>query len=231
MRRLIRLARTSIGRKLLMALSGLLLVLFLTAHLLGNLKVLQGPEAFNAYAAWLQGHPVLWVMRLGLLLVFALHTGLGIHLALANRAARPSGYAHPASIQMSLAERHIALSGVVVLAFVVYHLLHLTFGAVDPTHSARLVDAQGRADVYARVVTGFRNPWLAASYLLALLALAAHLTHAVRSALQTLGASHESHQAVIELLARAVPAALVVGFAAIPLLALLGVLEPPGARP
>ncbi|NIR60514.1 MAG: hypothetical protein GWO02_13865, partial [Gammaproteobacteria bacterium] len=80
MRRLIRLARTSIGRKLLMALSGLLLVLFLTAHLLGNLKVLQGPEAFNAYAAWLQGHPVLWVMRLGLLLVFALHTGLGIHL-------------------------------------------------------------------------------------------------------------------------------------------------------
>ncbi len=227
MERLLRLSRASIGKKLLMALSGLVLLVFLAGHLAGNLKVVQGAESLNAYAAWLKGHPLLWVFRFGMLAALAVHIALGVSLARDNRAARPHRYAHPDTIQMSFSERHILLSGLLVAAFVVYHLLHLTVGAIDPAGAASLLSATGEPDVYARVVLGFRNPWVSASYLVGLCALALHLQHALRSALQTLGLSHETHQAVIEGVARLVPGLIALGFAAIPLLVLAGMVPAP----
>lgn len=214
--RLIRLFHTSIGSKLMMAASGLVLVVFLTGHLLGNLKLFQGPDALNEYAAWLQGHPLLWAMRLAMLTIFLLHVMNGVRLALENRAARPQPYLHPATVQTNYAARHMVLSGMLVLGFLVYHLLHLTFGAVEPQW-AQLVDAKGRSDVYARVVLGFSNPWITCSYLVALTLLGLHLRHAIGSLVQTLGFNHESYQGFICNLVWLVVVLLVAGFASIPL--------------
>ena len=225
MSRLVRLSRTSLGKKLWMSLSGLLLVLFLVGHMAGNLKILQGPDALNEYAAWLQGHPLLWVFRAGLLGAFLLHVGLGIALQRENRAARPQAYARIERQSAGVVERHMVLSGVLLLTFVVYHLLHLTVGAVDPVQAAALVDARGRPDVYARVVLGFSNPWVSASYLAGLAVLGVHLQHAIRSVFQTLGASHESYQGIIHAVALVVPSLIFLGFASLPLLVLGGVVE------
>jgi succinate dehydrogenase / fumarate reductase cytochrome b subunit len=222
MSRLARLSRTSLGKKLWMSLSGLMLVLFLVGHLAGNLKLLQGPDALNDYAAWLQGHPLLWVLRAGLLGAFVLHVGLGIALARENRVARPIAYKCVDHQSAGVVERHMVLSGVLVLAFLVYHLLHLTLGVVDPAIAAALVDNKGQPDVYARVVLGFANPWVSASYLVGLVVLGVHLKHAIRSVFQTLGASHESYQAIIHTVAWLVPALISTGFAALPVLVLSG---------
>ena len=225
MGRLARLSRTTLGKKLWMSLSGLMLIGFLLGHLAGNLKMLQGPEAMNEYAASLQGHPLLWVFRAGLLGIFVLHVGLGIAVARENRAARPVAYARVDHQSAGTIERHMVLSGVLVLSFLVYHLLHLTLGVVDPVHAAGLVDASGRPDVYMRVVLGFANPWISASYFIGLAVLGMHLQHAIRSVFQTLGASHESYQGIIHTVAWIVPSLIFAGFAVLPLLVLSGIVS------
>ena len=187
MRRILALLRTSVGRKILMAVTGLGMLGFLLVHMIGNLYVLQGREALNAYAAWLKANPLLWPARLGLLLVFSLHVWLGLALARENRAARPHRYrrglAHPLS---SASSRSMVLTGLVVLAFVIFHLAHFTFGAIAPEAHA-MIDAQGRHDVYGMVVASFANPWIAGTYAVAMLLLGVHLVHAGQSFLQTLG--------------------------------------------
>jgi succinate dehydrogenase / fumarate reductase cytochrome b subunit len=220
--RVVALLRSSLGRKLLMAASGLALVAFLLVHLIGNLYVFQGREALNAYAAWLKANPLLWPARIGLLAAFGLHVWLGVSLARENRAARPVRYAHGlAQPARTLASRSMALSGAVVLAFVIYHLAHFTFGAVQPeAHS--LVDAKGRHDVYGMVVAGFRNPWVLASYLAAVVLLGAHLAHAVQSALQTFGVRYRHGQRLVPGLALAVVAAITLGNLALPVGVFLG---------
>ncbi|MEZ4291769.1 MAG: hypothetical protein R3E53_15025 [Myxococcota bacterium] len=123
--------------------------------MLGNLTLFQGPEVMNAYAHWMQTHPLLWAGRVGLVTLFGLHTTLAIRLALENHRARPIRYAAGLRSQDStFLSRYIVLTGLLVLAFLVYHLLHFTVGAVQPEH-ARLLDEQGRHDVYGMVVRGF----------------------------------------------------------------------------
>lgn len=187
MRRILALLRTSVGRKILMAVTGVLMIGFLLVHMIGNLYVLQGREALNEYAAWLQANPLLWPARIGLLAIFTIHVWLGVALARENRAARPQRYRNgldqPAS---TVPSRSMLLSGMVVLAFVLFHLAHFTFGVIEPQAHA-LVDAQGRHDVYGMVVTSFANPWIAGTYVAAMLLLGLHLAHAGQSFLQTLG--------------------------------------------
>lgn len=231
MRRILALLRTSVGRKVLMAVTGLLLIGFLLAHLFGNLYVFQGREALNAYAAWLKANPILWPARIGLAAVFALHVWLGISLARENRAARPRRYRNgldqPAR---TLASRSMALTGLVVLAFVVYHLAHFTFGAVLPEAHAQ-VDAQGRHDVYAMVVAGFRNPWIVASYLAAMTLLGVHLAHAGQSFLQTLGVRYEYGNQLVKNLGLGLVAAITLGNLALPALVFLGFAGPAEIAP
>src|SRR5205807_10172845 len=144
-----------IGRKALMAITGLALLGYVIVHMIGNLQVYQGPDALNAYAKMLKGMPtLLWGARLTLLVLFVAHVYLGITLALENRAARPVGYVRFEYEQASIATRTMLLSGLVILAFVIFHLLHFTLGAVQPEYH-RAVDSKGRADVYAMVVHGF----------------------------------------------------------------------------
>lgn len=227
MNRLVRLWGTSVGRKLITAATGGFLLVFLLGHIYGNMKVFQGPDALNAYAAWLQGHPLLWVFRIGLLGGFGVHVYLTLSLARDNRRARPTRYVRWRA-QTSGASRFMAVSGLLILAFVVYHLLHFTFGVIQ-VDRAHLVDASGRLDVYAMVVQSFRNPWVALSYVVAMVLIGVHLVHGTVSAFQTLGVYHESYVGPIRVACLLLVVAIVAGSASIPVLIFLGRVGLPGA--
>lgn len=227
MHRLIRLFSTSIGRKLVLAVTGLMLLGFLMAHMLGNMSLFQGPEALNAYAAWLQGHPALWVMRSGLALVFGIHVYVAIQLAFENRAARPTRYAASQVFQRSWASRYMVFSGLLVISFVIYHLLHFTFGAISAEGFAA-VDASGRHDVYGMIVSSFRNPWICGGYVLAMNLVGLHLFHGARSLFQTVGVNHDSYNGMILVVNLSLVALFVVGNCSIPILVYTGVIGLPG---
>jgi succinate dehydrogenase / fumarate reductase, cytochrome b subunit len=181
---------TSLGSKVLVALSGLGLAGFVVFHMLGNLQVFQGPDALNTYAAFLREMPMaLWTARLGLFAIVSLHIGLAYRLAMHNRRARPVPYAVREYRRASLASRTMALTGSLLVLFIVFHLLHLTAGWVDPSFSDRL-DIQGHRDVFAKMVHAFQNPLFVVIYLGGQVVLGLHLSHALSSSLQTLGMEH-----------------------------------------
>jgi succinate dehydrogenase / fumarate reductase cytochrome b subunit len=133
MKLLPRPVRSSLGSKYLMAITGLLLIVFVIAHMIGNLLLFLGPDAVNSYAHALKEKPILlWTARIGLLVVFVVHVLLGIRLTRQNSEARPVRYVYEDTMQASWASRHMLLSGLVLLAFVIYHLAHFTFGVVKP---------------------------------------------------------------------------------------------------
>ena len=193
---------SSIGAKLTVGLTGALLVLFTVGHLVGNLKVFQGPDAINAYAYFLK-HDIgllLWAARGGLLVVFVLHLVLALRLQFRAKAARPVAYAHPRSVQAGVSSRTMLYTGILVLLYVLLHVAHFTLGWVKPAHVLDpatgqtiavnyldLHDAKGRHDVYGMVVAGFTNPVIAVIYVVAQLVLFLHLRHGIPSTFQTLG--------------------------------------------
>jgi len=219
--RLVRLFSTSIGDKLIVALTGGALLVFLLGHMLGNMTVFQGQESLNSYAAWLQGHPLVWIFRFGLLAVFVAHVLVTVRVTKANRRARPVRYAHRIVRQMNFTSRYMVLSGLVVMSFLGFHLLHLTFGAIQP-EIYQLTDSQQRHDVYTMVVLGFRNPWIAGSYVLSILLLGLHLIHGAASLFQTLGINHESYTVVIRYGVYLLVTGIVLGYCSIPLLIFSG---------
>lgn len=183
--------RSSIGGKVTMAVTGLLLFLFVVAHLAGNLQLFAGPDAINDYAKFLHSKQgLLWVARIGLLLVFALHVLTGIRLARENKQARPVPYARPGTVQANWASRSMVLTGLSTLAFVVYHLLHFTLGVTNPGHYALKAQRAGGHDVYAMVTTSFANPGIALAYVAFQVLLFFHLWHGIQSLCQTLGFHH-----------------------------------------
>ena len=215
-------ARSSIGKKALMALSGLALALFVLIHLAGNLLVFAGPEAMNAYAVKLRHFgPWLWVARAGLILAVVVHTWTSVALAVENRQARSRHYALYRTRATSLAARFMLATGVALLAFLVYHLLHFTFRVTHPQLSHG-VDALGRHDVYGMVVQSFHDPLLAFAYVVGVAAVCIHLSHGIGSAVQTLGYNDERTLAVVSHAGRLVSAMIFLGYSAIPLAALLG---------
>lgn len=212
---------SSVGAKITVALTGLGLVTFAVFHMIGNLKVFSGPDAINAYAAFLK-HDLgllIWVARAGLLGIFLLHLALAIRLAVRARAARPVGYAYPGSVQATATSRTMIYSGVVVGLFVAFHLAHYTFALVHgaETESGAVVnyldlkDAKGRHDVYSMLVAGFTTPWLSVLYIAAQFVLFLHLLHGVQSSFQTLGLKNGRFRRPIQLLGLAVAAAVLVG--------------------
>lgn len=224
--RLVGLLHTSIGQKLTLAATGVALIGFLFVHMIGNLWVFQGREAMNAYAAWIQSHPLLWLARGGLLGLFVVHTTLALKLAWQNHRSRPDRYTSPRTHrEATILSRYIALTGLLVLSFVAYHLLHFTFGQVQPEH-ARLIDEAGRHDVYGMVVRGFQVPTVALSYLIAMAVLGLHLAHGLRSLLQTFGLHHESYVGGLRAACWIAVGVLVAGNATIPLSVWLGWIRP-----
>ncbi len=181
------LYRSAMGKKVLMAVTGLMLFGFVLGHMAGNLKLYQGPEKMNAYAEWLRelGSPMLphegalWIARVGLLAAVGLHILSAWQLTRMSRNARPQGYGRRARVQATYASRTMRWGGVVILLFIVYHLMHLTFGNV---HGGFVP-----GDVYHNVVSGFQVWPVSLFYIVAQVALAMHLYHGLWSLFQTLG--------------------------------------------
>ncbi len=186
---------STVGSKFLVALTGLALTGFVVAHMSGNLLLFKGRDALNSYALFLKERgALLWLARGGLLFAFVLHLSLALRLHRRNRAARPTAYAYQNTVQASWASRQMALTGIVILAFVVFHLLHFTFGAVAATAPGAknfldLTDPTDpkRHDVYAMAVYGFRNVAVSLAYIVAQVFLFLHLSHGIASTFQSLG--------------------------------------------
>ena len=152
--------QSSVGKKMVTALTGLVLVLYVVFHMLGNLQLFEGPQALNRYAAFLRDMPiVLWAVRIGLLCIAVFHIGLALQLSMRNRGARPVEYAVHRYRQASIASRTMAISRITLLVFLGFHLLHLMAGVIDPAFSDRL-DSEGHRDVYGKVVHAFQNPFM-----------------------------------------------------------------------
>jgi succinate dehydrogenase / fumarate reductase cytochrome b subunit len=241
MNMLLRPVRSSLGAKYVMAVTGLLLIGFVLAHMAGNLQIFLGKRALNDYARHLEElGGLLWAARLGLLLIFALHVALGLRLAYWRRHARPAPYVYEDTMQASWASRHMLLTGLVVFAFVVYHLLHFTFGVTDPEHFkrntlkvpeaeyplegvvAREPVMQKEYDVAKMVVDGFRNAWVSLAYVLAQIVLGLHLWHGGGSWLQSLGWNRRRSAWLVNAVGPVVAAVVVVGNCSIPLAILAG---------
>src|SRR5947209_1252741 len=172
---------SSVGRKLIVAITGVVLILFVIGHLLGNLQIFLGPEWINSYAQHLRDLGVfLWVIRGFLLIAVVLHIYYTIRLALENR--RASGrYADKEPVKATFASRHMAMSGLIVLAFILYHIAHFTVRVTDPRFALLKADPLNRYDVYSMMVYGFQNAIVSAFYVFAMFLLTLHLTHGASS--------------------------------------------------
>lgn len=216
MNMLLRPVQSSLGRKYVMAITGLLLVGFVIIHMAGNLLVFAGREPLNAYAAALKHNPgLLWTARLGLLVVFVIHLVLGLRLAFQNREARGVAYVYEDTVEANWASRHMLLTGLVLLAFIVYHLAHFTFGWIGP--HAPVDPARHDVDVYGMVIAGFRNPAITLSYVLAMVFLWLHLWHGAYSWLQSLGINHPRYNKFLRALGPVISTIVLVGNCSIPL--------------
>ncbi len=228
MSRLTRWYATSVGKKIAMAATGVLLVLYVVVHMLANLKLYQGPEQINAYAEFLReaGAPVLargqflWLARAVLLAAVLVHVVAAIQLARRSRAARPVGYRTPPHDELSYASRTMRWGGVIIALFVVYHILHLTTGDVHPDYVP--------GEVYHNVVAGFRSWPASLAYMLAMLALGLHLYHGIWSMTQTLGINHPRVDRFRRPVAAMVAGAVMLGNLSFPIAVLAGWVTLPG---
>lgn len=207
----------TVGKKAVMAVSGLILFGFVVAHMTGNLLAYLGPEALNAYAVWLREflHGAgLWIARGVLLLAVILHIWSAVALTIENRRARPVDYRRRTWDESTYASRTMVWSGPILALFIVYHLLHLTTGNLHPNFV--------EGDVYHNFVAGFRVLPVSAFYILSMLALGLHLHHGVWSMLQTLGLSHPRWNSLRKAFAVGITAVVVVGNISLPIAVLLG---------
>lgn len=212
-----------------MAVTGGFLFLFVVAHMLGNLQVFLGQEALNEYAHKLQAMThLLWFARVFLLTNLVLHVFVALKLTAESHGARPQPYAKKDFVQASYASRTMLMSGIIILLFTVYHLLHFTLGVTNPA-LYDVVDAKGRHDVYTMVVTSFQNPWVSGIYVAAMAALCLHLSHGVSSIFQTLGISRSPFNARLTKWSNLIAIVIFVGNTSMPVCALLHVLKLPGA--
>lgn len=211
---------SSIGKKTLVAATGIALVLFVVGHLAGNMLVYLGADALNAYAQKLKDlGPALWVVRIGLLAVVGTHIYFTMLLWKENHAARPTKYLAADPIKTTIFARTMRLSGLIVLSFVVFHLSHFSMGLVDPAYNSMMTSLDGREvhDVYRMLVTGFSSAPIAVAYLVGLFLLTFHLSHGIASLFQTLGITDRKLRKKYEFCGRAIAWALFAGFASIPI--------------
>jgi succinate dehydrogenase / fumarate reductase cytochrome b subunit len=220
---LTRVFRSSLGKKYLMAISGLALFAFVVGHLLGNLQIFLGPEKINAYGYFLHSSPgLLWSARLGLLLLAGIHIWSAIKLTAENKAARPVAYANPRPpVVATYASRTMMMSGLIVFFFVLYHLLHFTVQAPAINFTGQdfhqMVDAQQRHDVYRMMITGFSNKLVSIFYVISIALLSLHLSHGLSAMFQSLGFKNRSYGPLIDGFARGVAFLIFLGYASIPL--------------
>jgi succinate dehydrogenase / fumarate reductase, cytochrome b subunit len=216
---------TSLGKKFIMAVTGLIMVGFILVHMIGNFTLFAGAAGINAYAEGLRAiPPLLWGFRLVMLVVFVLHVWTGISLYLENKAARPVAYARQQLERTSFSARTMVWTGLLLGVFIVYHLLHFTIRVTHPEIS-HFVDAAGRHDVFAMVVLSFQRFFPAAMYAAAMIILLLHLAHGVQSFFQSLGLSRDDTLPRLEMGGRGVAFVLMVGFLLVPLSIFFGLVR------
>jgi succinate dehydrogenase / fumarate reductase cytochrome b subunit len=212
----------SVFRKALMTLTGIGMLWFLTAHVLGNTLILHGPGDINAYSSGLHILPTFLLgVRLALLAILLLHVILGVMLTLENWKANPQKYAVHRMMKATFSGETMIWSGLLILAFLVYHLLHFTFRTVPGV--ALGTDAQGRFDVYTMVVMALRSWPISLVYLAAMGVLFLHLSHGVQSIYQTIGMNNEKAMPWVVVIGKAVAVFFLVGYGVIPVLILAGI--------
>ena len=222
MSRVTALTHTLIGKKVVMAVSGVILLGFVLGHMVGNLKWFQGPEHFDAYAEGLRtiGAPLfgrgqlLWAVRLVLLVAVVLHIAAAWAVTRASWAARPHGYHALRLVQTTYAARTMRWGAVIILLFVIFHLLDLTFGSVNPTFVP--------GDPYHNVIATFGRVPVALGYIVAMGALCLHLYHGIESACQTLGLNHPRYNVWRGRVALGFSLVVTAGFIAVPIAVLAG---------
>jgi len=226
--------RSAVGKKVVMAITGLVLFGFVLGHMVGNLKVFQGAESFNAYAGFLRdvGYPLvphgalLWVARLALLAAVGLHIHAATSLVLLARRARPEPYDLRRVVQLDYAARTMRWGGVLIFLYVVYHLLHLTWGTVHPDFMP--ADAAGH-HAYHNLVAGLANPLVAGVYILANLVLGFHLYHGLWSLFQSLGWNHPRYNRWRRAFAVVFAVVVSLGFLTVPVAVLSGIVTLEGS--
>jgi succinate dehydrogenase / fumarate reductase cytochrome b subunit len=215
----------SVFKKAVMAISGIIMVLYLIAHVIGNLKAFSGAEAFNSYSGWIRtvGNPALpgattlWIIRIVLLVAVIAHFWAAVSLWRQAKRARPERYVTKKSVAQSYASRTMRWGGVIILAFIVYHILDLTLGAVN---------AEGYDSTpYDRLVASFQNPFVTAFYAISVILLGMHLRHGIWSATQTLGRSNRRREKTVGLFALGFAVVLTAGFLLVPFSVLFGLID------
>jgi len=224
---------SSLGKKYIMAVTGFILFLFVVGHMVGNLQIFLGPEAINRYGAFLQNlGEGLWLVRAVLLVVILLHIWSAIKLSAENKAARPIAYAEYHPVAASYASRTMLMSGLIILAFIIYHLLHFTVQtkAINLTgqdfhaFSEPVKGAIGleRHDIYRMMIVGFSNIWVCAFYVLGVGLLCLHLSHGISAMFQSMGWKNKVYGPFLDKAARVIAWFLFIGYSSIPVAVLLG---------
>ena len=223
------LPQTTIGKKVIMALSGIIWLGYLVLHMYGNLKIFGGQEHFNEYATGLRtlGAPIfgyahlLWVARLVLIASFVAHVWAALTLSKRNRESRTARYVKHKKLRANSANLTMIYGGIALLLFVIYHLLHITFGVagIHPSFEGH--------DAYHNVVSGFQSYFFipAIIYILAMVVVGMHLFHGTWSMFQTLGLNNKTYSGMIRILAWVLAILIPVGFALVPLAVMFGIVS------
>jgi succinate dehydrogenase / fumarate reductase cytochrome b subunit len=218
---------SSVGKKMIVAITGVVLILFVIGHLLGNLQIFLGPDWINGYSQHLRDlGPLLWLIRIFLLVTVIVHIYVTIRLAIDNRRARPEPYVDKNYVKATFASRHMVMSGLIVLAFIIYHLAHFTVRVTDRRFGLLKVDPLGHYDVYSMMVYGFQNIYVSAFYVLGLFLLTLHLSHGSSSFFQSLGLNNKRLTPRLAIGGRIFAWLLFVGYTSIPVAILLGLVKP-----
>jgi succinate dehydrogenase / fumarate reductase cytochrome b subunit len=205
------------GKKVVMAVTGCMMFAFVIGHMLGNLQMFESPEHINAYGHFLHNlGELLWIERGIMLLAIALHITVTVQLGLRSKAARPVGYSRKEAINSDYASRTMYWSGPIVLAFIIFHLLHFTAGVIHP--NATFV----QGEVYSNVVSGFKVWWVSLWYIFAVSLLGVHLSHGIWSMFQSVGLAGKRQTPLLKKAAQAIALLIVLGYISIPISVLLG---------
>lgn len=211
--------RSTLGKKVVMGVTGLIMIGFVILHMAGNLQVFLGAEKLNAYGAMLHGplHEITLLLRVVLLASLVLHVVAAVQLTLLDRAARPVGYAKKVAQAATPASMTLRVGGIILLVFIILHLLHFTTGQIHPDFV--------EGDVYHNLISGLSYPVVAILYIVAMAAVGLHLYHGAWSSLRSLGAAQPRPNPLHRPIARVIAVVVWLGFTVIPVAVLLGVLK------
>jgi len=207
-----------------MAISGLVMVGFAVVHMLGNFAIFAGAGAINAYAAKLHSlGPGLWLFRAVMLTAVLVHIWLGVSLTFENSSARPVGYKQKQNLKTGVSATTMIYTGLLLAAFIIYHLLHYTVRVIDSSYQTMIVD--GHMNVFAMVQSGFGHSFTVIVYVVAMIILLLHLSHGIASTFQSIGWNNDKVQPFIEKVGKALAFILLIGFSAVPLSVLFGIVH------